>query len=310
MGRRAKDINNSLSEAYVKVIPGAGFRIHIKRKRYRKLRMLRGMKAILFDMGSTLLEFENSSWDVLARVCAERSYEFLKKNGLNLPEFESFSGLLESEFLKAQTQVGESLRELKFEKVARDLFHRLNLSTADGLYDNFLEAYYQPVTDQITLIEGAVEVLQHFKGKALKLAVVSNTIFPERFHIRELRRFGLYPYLDLCVFSSAVGVKKPHPEIFLRALNELGVRPSEAVFVGDRLVEDVGGAQMVGMKTILRYHRGRDYSAPLVPDAQIKELNQLPKAVAGLFKKPATVNEKAQKGDFKTRVTLSDAGAR
>lgn len=237
------------------------------------------LKAILFDMGSTLLEFENYTWDVLGRMCAEKGYEFLKQNNSSLPEFVGFSKLLVDEILKARAEVAENLKEFKFERVAWDLFNVLNLSTSDGLYHNFVEVYYKPVTDQITLIDGAVEILQHLKERELKIGIVSNTIFPERFHLRELKRFGLYPYLDFYIFSSTAGVRKPHPQIFLQALNALNVDASQAVFVGDRLVENVGGAQKVGMKGILRFHEGRDYSAPIIPDARIVELNELPKVL-------------------------------
>jgi putative hydrolase of the HAD superfamily len=241
------------------------------------------LQAVLFDMGSTLIEFENSTWDVLGRVCAERGYEFLTQKRLNLPDLEEFLKLLEGEYLKARGEVGESLNEFEFEKVTWNFFNALKLNTADRLREGFMDIYYKPVSDQLTLIDWAEEVLRYFKERNLKIGLVSNTIFPARFHLRELKRFGLYPYLDHHVFSSTLGVRKPHPQIFLRVLNEMNIDPSQAVFVGDRLVEDVGGAQKVGMKGILRYHVGRDYSAPIKPDAQIVKLKELPEVVLSLF---------------------------
>lgn len=241
------------------------------------------LKAILFDMGSTLIEFENSTWDVLGRVCATKGYEFLKRGNLNVPSFEEFWQALDGEFLKARGRVEGSLKEFTVEKVAESLFNFLNLSTSDGLCESFIEMYYQPISDQLTLIDGAGEVLTYFKEGNLKIGLVSNTIFPERFHLTELKRFGLYRYLDHHLFSSQVGVRKPHPQIFLTALDELNAEPSQAVFVGDRLVEDIGGAQKVGMKGILRRAARRDYSAPITPDARIDQLKELPRAVLSLF---------------------------
>ncbi|UCB52919.1 MAG: HAD-IA family hydrolase, partial [Candidatus Zixiibacteriota bacterium] len=147
----------------------------------------------------------------------------------------------------------------------------------------FLEKYYGPISDQLTLIDGAEDVLRYFRDNNLKIGIVSNTIFPEKFHLPELKRFGLYPYLGAYSFSSSVGVRKPHPEIFLKTLDALEIDPSHAVFVGDRLVEDVGGAQKVGMKGILAYHQGRDYSASIDPDARIDDLKELPETVSSLF---------------------------
>jgi putative hydrolase of the HAD superfamily len=56
--------------------------------------------------------------------------------------------------------------------------------------------------------------------------------------------------LDVAVFSSEVGKRKPHPAIFERALGELAVRAEETLFVGDRLYEDVRGAAELGMQTV------------------------------------------------------------
>src|SRR5205807_6124381 len=67
---------------------------------------------------------------------------------------------------------------------------------------------------------------------------------------RDLERMGVAERLDAAVFSSEVGKRKPHPAIFERALAAVGVEPAHALFVGDQLVADVGGAGAVGMKTV------------------------------------------------------------
>jgi putative hydrolase of the HAD superfamily len=61
---------------------------------------------------------------------------------------------------------------------------------------------------------------------------------------------GLAERIDFAVFSSEVGKRKPHPAIFERALNALGVEAVDSVFVGDRLYEDVRGAGELGMTTV------------------------------------------------------------
>ncbi len=240
------------------------------------------LKAVLFDMGSTLIEFENYTWDVLGKRCAQGGYDFLKRKDHDLPRFEEFSRTLDEQFLKARSEVKESLNEFRVEKVARGLLGVLNITTSDGLCWGFLDSFYQPITEQLTLMEGALDVLKYFREKGLRIGLVSNTIFPAEYHLEELKRFGLYPYLEAHHFSSEVGVRKPHPDIFRKTLRELDVKASHAVFVGDRLVEDVGGAQRVGMLGILRHHENRDYSASITPDARIHQLSELPDAVLSL----------------------------
>ena len=243
-----------------------------------------GLKGILFDMGSTLLEFENSTWEVLGQRSAEAGYKFLLEKNQKVPSKDEFCNVVKSSFIQARLEVELDLREYKYEEVILSIFNKLNLSTEDSLYSQFLEVYYKPVTVQVTLIEGAKEVLQFFKDKNIPLGIVSNTVFPKRFHLNELERFGLLSYFDFEIFSSNFGFRKPHPKIFEMALQKLGLKPEEVVFIGDRLKEDVGGAKEMGMKGILKYREGRNYSFPIVPDALVYNLIELKEKVFQIFK--------------------------
>ena len=60
---------------------------------------------------------------------------------------------------------------------------------------------------------------------------------------------------------------KPQPEIFLQALQQLGVDPANAMFVGDRLEADVQGAANVGMTTVQAlWFNADDNTAGIEPD--------------------------------------------
>jgi glucose-1-phosphatase len=54
---------------------------------------------------------------------------------------------------------------------------------------------------------------------------------------------------DTLIISSEVGAAKPEPKIFQIALEQFGVRPNEAVFVDDFLI-NIEGCEKVGMKGI------------------------------------------------------------
>jgi putative hydrolase of the HAD superfamily len=77
--------------------------------------------------------------------------------------------------------------------------------------------------------------------------------------IRDLREFVVHHKLevDAIVGSRAHGYVKPHPTIFLAALQQLGVEPAEAVMVGDSLEEDVEGARALGLRAILMDRQDR-----------------------------------------------------
>jgi FMN phosphatase YigB (HAD superfamily) len=55
--------------------------------------------------------------------------------------------------------------------------------------------------------------------------------------------------------------------MFESALDQAGVGPGEAVMVGDRLREDVAGAQALGIATVQARWFAGDDSAAATPDA-------------------------------------------
>jgi putative hydrolase of the HAD superfamily len=93
-------------------------------------------------------------------------------------------------------------------------------------------------------------LLEALRKRGLKLGLVSNASDPPEDLHRELAESGIAERIDYAVFSSEVGQRKPDAEIFERALDALGVRADSALFVGDRLDEDVRGAAELGMTTV------------------------------------------------------------
>ena len=65
-----------------------------------------------------------------------------------------------------------------------------------------------------------------------------------------LTGLGFKNYFDVIVSSEQAGKSKPHPQIFLHTAKNLGVHPSECLFIGDHPVNDIWGAQQAGMQAI------------------------------------------------------------
>jgi len=96
------------------------------------------------------------------------------------------------------------------------------------------------------------EVLTELKQRGYKLGVISNTVTSREEHVRiALRRIDCEKYFDVVVTSVDVGCNKPDKKVFLTALKRLGVKPKEAVMVGDRIKTDILGGNRIGMKTVL-----------------------------------------------------------
>jgi HAD superfamily hydrolase (TIGR01662 family) len=100
-------------------------------------------------------------------------------------------------------------------------------------------------------------VLEQLAEAGCRLAVVSNTSLTSEPQMRTvLRAKGLEGFFDAVVTSFDVGYEKPHPAIFLSALNRLACPAGDAAMVGNDLLADVGGAASLGMTTVLIARQG------------------------------------------------------
>ncbi len=59
------------------------------------------------------------------------------------------------------------------------------------------------------------------------------------------------PLFDAAVFSCVVKLKKPDPQIYLRACADLRVVPADCLYVGDGSSRELSGAAAVGMHPVL-----------------------------------------------------------
>jgi putative hydrolase of the HAD superfamily len=106
------------------------------------------------------------------------------------------------------------------------------------------------------------------------VGVLSNTVWPRAWHEEIFERDDVLHLIDGAVYSSEVPWAKPAPDVFLAAMEAVGVSdPGACVFVGDRLFDDVWGAQQVGMRTIHIPHSD-------IPAAQLGHSEGSPDAVA------------------------------
>lgn len=99
------------------------------------------------------------------------------------------------------------------------------------------------------------EVLAFLKARGYRLGVISDT-FPSLED--SLKALGIAGYFDSFTASSIVGAGKPDPRIFNAAMESLGVRSDESIFVDD-CKEEADGAREQGFTA---FHLDRKRSAP------------------------------------------------
>jgi putative hydrolase of the HAD superfamily len=139
--------------------------------------------------------------------------------------------------------------------------------------------YYDWWDEHSYIDPAAPAVLQGLRERGLKVGVLSNTLWPAVEHERIFSRDSVDHLIDGAVYSSEIAWTKPHPEAFRAVLTAVGVaEPSRAVFVGDRLFDDIYGANQVGMRAVLVPHSviPRQQLGPEgTPDAVIQGLEEL-----------------------------------
>ena len=92
--------------------------------------------------------------------------------------------------------------------------------------------------------------MEGLRARGIRIGVLSNTIWTRDYHRGIFERDGVLDLVDADLYSSEIDHVKPHPEAFRAICRALDVDPRRAVYVGDRVFEDVHGPQQVGMRAI------------------------------------------------------------
>ena len=102
------------------------------------------------------------------------------------------------------------------------------------------------------LFPDAMDTLCWLRDHGYRLGCVTNRGYGGRRFQDEMQDCGLDDLFEVVSVSTDVGYLKPHPRIFVHALEEMDLTPQETVMVGDSLRADVGGAKALGMVTVWR----------------------------------------------------------
>jgi putative hydrolase of the HAD superfamily len=151
----------------------------------------------------------------------------------------------------------------------RALLREFELEVDDDELYRFLEAEHREWDAQHELAATTHALLEALRSDGFLLGIVSNAFDPPALLHDDLARLGIAERVDVAVFSSEVGRRKPDPAPFRAALERLGVEPQEALHVGDRLYEDVLGASRLGIRTVQAlWFRADEHADGAEPDHQ------------------------------------------
>lgn len=196
-----------------------------------------------------------------------------------VPEAAHLSEVLARSVQRSATESFErgELDELDIVRMYADALAGLGIRLPDDLVREIAALEHRNMSSRMAISEANLGVLQSLRTAGYRLGIVSNAHFLPEMMWEDIRRLGIADSVDSVVFSSEIGVRKPHPAIFRRVLDKLGMPPEEAMFVGDRLRDDIAGANRLGMVSVLtREFRQEDVTPETAqPDYVIQRLPEL-----------------------------------
>lgn len=235
-------------------------------------------RTVIFDMGNTLMSFVrpgNGTWREFEDPGIRGVYQYLIDQGHPIHSHED--DFVEAMFTRlaegwAQSTGGQiNLRAIDW-IAAGVADHALTLDEAA-----LVEAarhYARPLRQGVSATPGTVATLEQLRAHGYRIGLISNTIWPAELHLEDLEAIGVLPFIEHPIFSGELGIWKPSAQIFQHALELLGARPEQAVFVGDNPHEDIVGAQSVGMRAVWMRNHGFALG-DVRPDATIDTLPEL-----------------------------------
>ncbi|MDH5613664.1 MAG: phosphoglycolate phosphatase [Gammaproteobacteria bacterium] len=175
---------------------------------------------------------------------------------------------------KVRDWVGNGVERL----CRRALIGQLNGEPDEALFEKaypiFLELYKENTSQRSQLYPGVKEGLDFLKKSGYKIGSVTNKA--EQFTIPLLKDLGVFDYFEIVISGDTLERKKPDPMPLLHAAKHFGVKPENALMIGDS-VSDVKAARNAGFQIACMtygYNHGEDISLA-EPDALMDSMSEL-----------------------------------
>jgi putative hydrolase of the HAD superfamily len=228
-------------------------------------------KAILFDLDDTLVCYDCLTKPSWQKTCAA----FAGRAGLAPQELEEAIRAITSVYWSDPVRHREGRLELEETRrvLVSEALRRKGISSA-GLGREIADYYSVLQESMIELFPDALPTIQFFKGRNVKMALVTNG--NAAMQRRKISRFRLENFFSHFFIEGELGFGKPDRRVFECALAALSVSPADTWCVGDNLEWDVFGAAQCGIHGIWKdtYRKGPT-AGEVRPGRTIYELSEL-----------------------------------
>ena len=210
------------------------------------------IKAVLFDLGETLLNFGKVNTGRLFLQGAKLSYDFLKSCGQPVGNFQYYCW---------RNLIAMRIRYL-LSNITKNDFNSLALLRGIGKkkgmrldgqqWRHFAWLWYEPLSKVATTEPDIKETLTELKNSGLKLGIVSNTFVNGSSLEKHLKQVGILDFFTVRVYSYEFDFRKPDARIFKAAADKIGEVSENILYVGDRIDKDIRPAIRNGMHAALK----------------------------------------------------------
>jgi 2-haloalkanoic acid dehalogenase type II len=218
------------------------------------------IRAVLFDVGGTLVyEPDIYEWAERARRCS----------------LDIDPNKLSDAYVEVLIEVDAKPQSRDPEAAMADFWRRTLSRAAQKDVSESTAAQFVAVRKDksapVQLYSDTRPCLDQLRQDHRPLGVISNSDSEAR--VRQvLNQGGILEYFDRIVSSGTEGVEKPDPEIFLRAVQRMGVRPAEALYVGNKAVIDAKAAQSAGLYGVWVNREGTGFGEAIPEIASLLEV--------------------------------------
>ena len=209
--------------------------------------------AVLFDMFDTLVRLDRNRLPA-ARVGSREvrssvpHLHGIAAHALPGVELEAFYDAFLWSYQEAERLRAETHEEVPAHRRLELFYRRVGTDPArvpPEVTERLLATHMRCLVGVAEAMPGQADLLDWLSPR-YRLGVVSNFDYTPTVR-RILTDAGILGRFETVVVSDTVGWRKPHPVIFEQALADMGLTPSECLFVGDRPDIDVVGAKGIGM---------------------------------------------------------------
>jgi HAD superfamily hydrolase (TIGR01549 family) len=210
------------------------------------------IKAVLFDLGDTLLNFGRIRTTRIFQQSARRTHDYLVKNGQPGGNFLWYC---------LRNLIAIRLRYLWSGITGRD-FDALSLLKKSGAKrgynlgeDQWREVgwlWYEPLSRLAKVEQDIKNTLTTLQRMGLKLGILSNTFVSAGSLDRHLAQLGILDFFPYRLYSYQFEFRKPDRRIFQAAADSMGELVENIIYVGDRLDKDIWPALKAGMRAVLK----------------------------------------------------------